>query len=236
MHKITILLLLSLPELLLADADPEKFFSQLAPIVNDVNMSVYKDRTMLIGWANKFPLKVNSKILALQKKYMVTDCVITESRCIAELKKRVDIVPTSLALAQSGLESGFGTSRFAKEGNALYGQWCFKKGCGIRPKNPDSAKGYYAVERFDTPMDATIEYVHNLNTQNAYSAFRDLRASQRTHGIRLNSNKLARTLTQYSTSGNKYIIDIETIIKTYRLDKYDHAIYSSLFQSRHQFV
>ena len=89
MHKITILLLLSLPELLLADADPEKFFSQLAPIVNDVNMSVYKDRTMLIGWANKFPLKANSKILALQKKYMVTDCVITESRCIAELKKEL---------------------------------------------------------------------------------------------------------------------------------------------------
>ena len=234
MHKITILLLLSLPELLLADADPEKFFSQLAPIVNDVNMSVYKDRTMLIGWANKFPLKANSKILALQKKYMVTDCVITESRCIAELKKRVDIVPTSLALAQSGLESGFGTSRFAKEGNALMVNGVSKD--VNTTKNPDSAKGYYAVERFDTPMDATIEYVHNLNTQNAYSAFRDLRASQRTHGIRLNSNKLARTLTQYSTSGNKYIIDIETIIKTYRLDKYDHAIYSSLFQSRHQFV
>ena len=144
-------------------------------------MSVYKDRTMLIGWANKFPLKANSKILALQKKYMVTDCVITESRC-TELKKD-DIVPTSLALAQSGLGLDLG-HHICQKGNALYGQWCFKKGCGIRPKNPDSAKGYYAVERFDT-MDATIEYVHNLNTQNAYSAFRDLRASQRTwHSIK----------------------------------------------------
>ena len=211
------------------------FFNKLAPVVASVNEKIYSERKKLDVWARQYPRHPTQDILALQKHYQVTDCDITETKCIAELKKRVDIVPNSLALGQAALESGFGTSRFAKEGNALYGQWCFKKGCGIQPKSPNKSLGYYAVKRFPSTNAATQEYIHNLNTQSSYENFRTLRASQRNYGIKLNSLKLAETLSLYSTSGKKYLIDIKSIIKTYQLQKYDNAKYSKASQT-HFFV
>lgn len=203
----------------------EKFFNKMAPIVAAVNQKIFLDRQRLEAWANQFPLRANKEMLELQKNYQVS-CDITEKKCLLELKKRVDIVPNSLALGQAALESGFGTSRFAKEGNAYYGQWCFKKGCGIPPKDPNKKLGYYAVKRFSSPKNATEEYIHNLNTQPSYEAFRTMRASQRKHSIRLDSIALVNTLDLYSTSGNKYLRDIKSIISTYQLQKYDNAKYS----------
>lgn len=208
----------------------DKFFNKMAPIIAAVNQTIYVERNHLNAWANQYPLKPTSEIAALQKKYQV-NCDITQKKCLLELKKRVDVVPNSLALGQAALESGFGTSRFAKEGNAFFGQWCFKKGCGIQPKSPNLALGYYAVKRFSSPKAAAEEYIHNLNTQTSYEAFRALRSSQRKHEIKLNSIKLADTLNLYSTSGDKYLRDIKSIIKTYQLQKYDNAKYSSTAQN-----
>lgn len=234
--KIILIFLVSINFAQINDLSPQdKFFNMLAPIVIEVNQSVYLERKKLDMWSKKYPLKPTPEILAIQKHYLVTDCDITEKKCIKLLKERVDIVPNSLALSQAALESGFGTSRFAKEGNAFYGQWCFKKGCGIQPKQPNKSLGYYAVERFKSPKAATVEYIHNLNTQSSYQAFRAMRAAQRTHGIKLDSLKLVNTLNFYSTSGEKYLQDIKSIIKTYQLLKYDNETYSKKVKN-HFFV
>lgn len=214
---------------------PENFFNKLEPIISEVNQSIYMDRTKLTAWSQQYPLEPTKQILDIQKRYLLTNCSIKEKKCIEELKKRVDVVPNSLALSQAALESGFGTSRFAKEGNAYYGQWCFKKGCGIQPKKPNKSLGFYAVKSFQSPKAATIEYIHNLNTQSSYESFRNMRAAQRKHGLKLNSLKLVDTLNLYSTSGKKYLQDIKSIIQTYQLQKYDNAKYSERTQS-HFFV
>lgn len=214
---------------------PEKFFNMLEPLISEANQSIYVDRKKLTAWSQQYPLEPTEQILDIQKRYLLTDCNIKEKKCIEALKKRVDVVPNSLALSQAALESGFGTSRFAKEGNAFYGQWCFKKGCGIQPKKPNKSLGFYAVKSFKSPKAATIEYIHNLNTQSSYESFRNMRAAQRKHGLKLNSLKLVETLNLYSTSGKKYLQDIKSIIKTYQLQKYDNAKYSERTQN-HFFV
>ncbi|MGI2103199.1 glucosaminidase domain-containing protein [Shewanella oncorhynchi] len=91
------------------------------------------------------------------------------------LLERVDILPPSLVLAQAAKESGWGTSRFAREGNALFGQWDFK-GNGMEPRQKRQGLGNYGLARFDTPFASVEGYLLNLNTHNAYQKMRDFRA------------------------------------------------------------
>ena len=164
--------------MLLADA-AQKNFQPIGTHCERCKYVCLQRQNNAIGWANKFPLKANVKFLHC-KKCMVTDLRDNRISLYCGTKKRVDIVPTSLALAQSGLGLVWDIT-ICQRGQCTLWSMVFQKDVEYDQKS-DSAKGY-AAER-DT-MDATIGYVRNLNTQNAYSAFRDLKPRLHTwHSIK----------------------------------------------------
>lgn len=138
----------------------------------------------------------------------------------AELLNRLDVVPPGLALAQSIEESGWGTSRFALLGNAVFGQWTWTPGNGIVPENrPDGET--YEVQRFRSLEQSVAAYMRNLNSKSSYREFRDKRASMRSRGDDLDSYQLAGQLHRYSVRGADYIRTIRSIMKTNGLEMFD---------------
>ena len=141
---------------------------------------------------------------------------------LEELWRRVDIIPLSLVLAQSAEESGWGTSRFAAEGNALFGQWAWGKNA-IKPKEQRSGKGDYGIARFDSPLESMRAYMLNLNTHRAYTDLRKARAALRNQGQKPDGETLARTLTRYSERGEEYVGTLLSIMKVNNLATADEA-------------
>ena len=145
---------------------------------------------------------------------------------LAELKKRIDIVPISLAIAQAAIESGWGTSRFAQEGNAYFGQKIIGiKVDGIRPN--DSENPLIKVRIFENLNDSVKAYLNNLNTHFAYKNFRKSRNELRSFGKTLEGEVLANELKKYSELGNEYINNVQEIIRKNNLGKFDFIEYRS---------
>ena len=139
------------------------------------------------------------------------------------LLRRIDVIPPSLAMAQGAEESGWGSSRFALEGRALFGQRTFKDRPGIVPHKRGEGENF-KVRAFDQLLDGVRSYVHNLNTDPAYTEFRELRARLRSeaggvHGI--DSLKLVEALRSYSQRGQDYIKTIKAIIRFNKLRALD---------------
>jgi Bax protein len=141
---------------------------------------------------------------------------------IEALKVRVDVVPVSLALAQSAEESGWGTSRFAVEGNALFGQRVYGGDGGMVPLRRDPGKRY-RVRTFDHLQESVSRYLHNLNTHWAYNKFRALRSTMRSRNQPLDSVALVGTLDKYSERGADYIKTIRSIISFNGLTAFDRV-------------
>ncbi len=134
---------------------------------------------------------------------------------------RVDAVPVSLALAQAALETGWGTSRFARQGNALFGQRTWDTAAGMLPKGRP-VQVAFRVRQFETLADGVRAYLHNLNTHPAYEGFRALRAAQDRSGEG-NVKALVATLAAYSEQGFEYIARVQRIIRDNRLQRLDAA-------------
>jgi len=128
-----------------------------------------------------------------------------------ELALRVDEVPVSLVLAQAANESGWGTSRFASQGNALFGQWAFG-GSGMLPEEQRSSLGDYRVAAFESPLLSVAAYMRNLNTHAAYEQLRDLRAEVRAAGDEPRGYDLAAGLDRYSERGQDYVDELRSMI------------------------
>lgn len=139
-----------------------------------------------------------------------------------ELLRRVDAVPVSLALAQAAIESGWGTSRFAQQGNAIFGQWSWKPGSGIVPAGRD-ANANHEIRSFAQLSESVSAYLHNLNTHKHYSRFRNGRADAHARGTTPSGVALAKYLDRYSELGAKYIDDIRGIIESNLLQEMDAA-------------
>lgn len=135
------------------------------------------------------------------------------------LRRRLDVVPPSLLLAQAAIESGWGTSRFAREGNALFGQRTTAER-GMQPQGLEDATSV-RVAAFPDLLASVGAYIHNLNTQPAYKAFRERRAALREAGRLPDGLDLAATLTAYSERGHAYVGDVRTIIRSNRFDALD---------------
>jgi Bax protein len=139
----------------------------------------------------------------------------------AELLTRVDVIPPALALAQSIEESGWGTSRFALLGNAVFGQWTWTPGAGIVPENRPEGETY-EVQRFTSLENSVAAYMRNLNTKTSYREFRDRRAAMRERGD-MDSYQLAGHLQRYSIRGADYIRTIRSIMRSNNLELFDAA-------------
>ena len=131
----------------------------------------------------------------------------------------MDIIPTSLALAQAAKESGWGTSRFALEGNAMFGQWTWT-GQGIEPLFKDKSKTH-RVLKFPILRASVKSYINNLNTHKSYKKLREKRSDLRSKKTRIGGLKLSETLDNYAETGKEYTKVIAQIIKENRLADFE---------------
>ena len=134
---------------------------------------------------------------------------------------RMDIIPVSIALAQAANESGWGTSRFALEGNALFGQWTWSKK-GISPKNKDPDSNHKILQ-FQVLKASVRAYKNNLNTHNAYKEFREVRAQLKQEDKQITGLDLTKYLKNYASIGEKYVKILEDIITNNSLTDFDKA-------------
>jgi len=141
---------------------------------------------------------------------------------LVELQRRVDAVSPAVALAQGAEESGWGRSRFARDGNALFGQRTWTAGAGIVPKERENG-ARYEVKAFTFLADSARAYAMNLNTHPAYAEYRRLRAAARAAGRVPDATALAATLDRYSERRDEYVATIQTILRANKFDQFDTA-------------
>lgn len=143
---------------------------------------------------------------------------------IDEALYKLDVIPAGLALGQAAYESGYGTSRFTVEGNALFGQWTYG-GKGLVPEQQRKNLGDHRIAAFDWPFDSVRGYFINLMSHPAYEDFRRLRAELKAAGKPLSSLALADGLIRYSERGQEYVDTLKGIIRVNGLDIADDATF-----------
>ena len=196
----------------------KEFFIQIVlPLILKENNNIRLDRKRLFSIINKSN-NTNLEKKWLEKKYKQYGI---PSKDLSVLKIRMDEVPVSLALAQAAKETGWGTSRFAQEGNALFGQWTWS-GEGLKPKDSDKNEGH-KVMKFNVLQASVRAYQRNLNTHSSYKAFRKARAKLRDEGKDLDSIILSKFLDEYAQTGEKYVEVLQQIIKQNNLKDFDDA-------------
>ena len=195
----------------------ELFIKIVLPLILDENKKITEDREKLFKILGKNFNTVGERVWLNRrfKEYKIED------HDLAKLKMRMDIIPVSIALAQAANESGWGTSRFALEGNALFGQWTWsKKGISPKNKDPDSS---HKILQFQILKASVRAYKNNLNTHNAYKEFREVRARLRQDEKQITGLDLTKYLKNYASIGEKYVAILEAIIKNNSLTDFDKA-------------
>ena len=195
----------------------ELFIKIVLPLILHENEKIIDDRKRLFKILGKNFNSPGEKVWLNRrfKEYKIED------KDLAELKMRMDIIPVSIALAQAANESGWGTSRFALEGNALFGQWTWSKK-GISPKNKDPDQSHKILQ-FQILKASVRAYKNNLNTHNAYKEFREVRAKLRQSGTTITGLALIKYLKRYASIGEKYTKIIEGIMVQNSLTDFDKA-------------
>ena len=140
---------------------------------------------------------------------------------LSTLKIRMDEIPVSMAIAQAAKETGWGTSRFAQEGNALFGQWTWS-GEGIKPSDADNDTTH-KVMKFKVLQASVRAYQRNLNTHSSYKNFRSIRAELRDEEKKLDSMVLSEYLDKYAETGRDYVVVLQKIIEQNNLQDFDDA-------------
>ena len=193
------------------------FIQIVLPLILDENNQIKLDRKKLFVVLNKNNnSNAEQKWLNMKfKQYGV------KNKDLSTLKIRMDEIPVSLAIAQAAKETGWGTSRFALEGNALFGQWTFS-GDGIKPKSSDSDKTH-KVMKFQILKASVRAYQRNLNTHSSYKKFRKLRAQSRDNDEKLDSLILADCLDQDAATGVEYTKTLKKIILQNSLKDFDEV-------------
>ena len=195
----------------------ELFIKIVLPLILSENSKITEDRKKLFKILGKNFNTVGERVWLKRrfKEYKIDD------RDLSKLKMRMDIIPVSIALAQAANESGWGTSRFALEGNALFGQWTWSKK-GISPKNKDPDQSHKILQ-FQVLKASVKAYKNNLNTHNAYKEFREVRAQLRQENKQIIGLDLIKYLKAYAAIGEKYVLIIEDIIEKNSLTDFDKA-------------
>ncbi len=193
------------------------FIQIVLPLILKENNNIRIDRKRLFSIINK------SKNTDLEKKWLEKKYKQygVPSKDLSILKIRMDEIPVSLAIAQAAKETGWGTSRFAQEGNALFGQWTWS-GEGLRPKDADKNEGH-KVMKFNVLQASVRAYQRNLNTHSTYKNFRLARAELRDMGKALDSIVLSEYLNEYAETGNQYVEVLKKIINQNKLKDFDEA-------------
>jgi Bax protein len=207
----------------MADVDAKKsvFLRTLLPLVLRVNEEIQADRARIEEIAAR---RAEGRSRPLDERWLRDMATLygLKDVSLSKLLQRVDVVPPSLALAQAAEESGWGTSRFARQGNALFGQWTWDADSALVPKNRKLG-ATHGVKAFPSLLQAVRAYARNLNTHRAYGEFRKARAIQRRTVAALDGRRLAATLTRYSERGGDYVKTLYVIMDANALDALDDA-------------
>jgi uncharacterized FlgJ-related protein len=245
---------LDVPRIMLTGINPRWRSAAQALPVSHKKEIFYRAMLPLILHANSMVLDRRSRLLEVQEAFGSGDGIdadslellrsaavllrVTDAESAAELGPedesfakvldemlyKLDIIPAGLALGQAAYESGYGTSRFAIEGNALFGQWTYG-GKGLVPEQQRKSLGDHRIAAFDWPFDSVRGYFINLMSHPAYEEFRRLRAEARAAGRPFRSMELADGLVRYSERGQEYVDTLKGIIRVNRLDIADDAIF-----------
>ena len=196
----------------------KEFFIQIVlPLILKENNNIKLDRKRLFSIINKSN-NTDLEKKWIEKKYKQYG---VPSKDLTVLKIRMDEIPVSLAIAQAAKETGWGTSRFAQEGNALFGQWTWS-GEGLKPKDSEKNEGH-KVMKFNVLQASVRAYQRNLNTHSSYKDFRQERARLRDSGKPLDSIILSEFLDEYAETGDEYVEVLKKIIKQNNLQDFDDA-------------
>jgi len=200
------------------------FITALLPVILEVNQRVLAEREQLLFLRDK--LKGEGELSVVERLWLdqLADRYDTTADKLDELVKRVDIVPPSMAIAQSGIESGWGTSFAARTGNALFGQI---QAAGRHAVTVSWKPGAGMPQPFANVGEAAEAYVSNLNTHAAYSAFRGERAAMRQRGEAPDGYRLIGQLLRYSELGQQYVGFVRQVMRDDKLADFDKAKLSS---------
>jgi len=193
------------------------FIKIILPLILDENNRIKLDRRKLFSILNKNK-NTNSEKKWLNLKFKQYGVVKND---LSTLKIRMDEIPVSLAIAQAAKETGWGTSRFAIEGNALFGQWTWS-GEGIKPAAADNDTSH-KIMKFKILKSSVRAYQRNLNTHSSYKEFRMARAELRDNKMELDSLILANYIDKYAETGKEYVKILKQIIKQNNLKDFDDA-------------
>lgn len=188
------------------------FIDTLLPIILKNNEVILQERARLLALKETdISDEERTWLTKLAKKYRVKGTSGESTALIDRLLLHADVIPPSLAMSQAVMESGWGTSRFARLGNALFGQWVWGDAEGILPENRDDG-ATHRIKSFETISGSVADYMRNLNSHPAYASLRARRAELREHGLAITGEMLAPGLTEYSARGEEYVTEILSII------------------------
>jgi Bax protein len=196
------------------------FFAFLTPLVEQENRRMLKLRKQLAAIAKradngKLTERDHDQLAEWSEEYGVEEGPLTQT--LDRLDRRMNVIPPAMVLAQAASESAWGTSRFARQGNNYFGQWCFKAGCGIVPKRRKEG-AFHEVTRFDSVRESLVAYFHNINTHSAYHGLRLLRQEKTARGESVSGYELVGKLLSYSERGAPYVEELRTLIRSNELE------------------
>ncbi len=204
------------------EARKQAFFEFLAPLVREENARVAAQRERLLALEDRFEAGQPPGWWAqrwLRARAIEYELDSNPDRSVEEtlvaLKLRIDTVPPALAMVQAAAESAWGRSRFARQANNLFGQWCYEPGCGLVPRRR-SQGARHEVAAFESPRQSVRRYLHNLNTHPAYAPLRRIRAGLREAGEPPRALALADGLLRYSERRQAYVDEIKAVIRANR--------------------
>lgn len=205
------------------------FFEYLYPLTIEANKRVWEEKMAFADLSTQSePLNSDqiTNIAETAKTYKI-NCDSPNQECASNIHKKIGMIPPSLILAQAANESAWGTSRFAQDGNNYFGQWCYSKGCGLKPSQRDTGASH-EVREFDNAFLSVKSYIHNLNTSASYKQLRQTRREAWNNNKKPNGVKLATGLTKYSERGAEYVSEIQHMIQYNKLLELDKKFWKEI--------
>lgn len=209
------------------------FFEFLQPYVDAQNQKVKQQRQRLLVLleriAQGLPLERRDRVFLVElgRQYEVEGNDHRDPDYLERLRRRVDVIPPSLVLAQAAKESGWGSSRFAREAYNFFGQWCYVEGCGLVP-NRRRASASHEVKAFDSIEAAVDAYFMNLNTFPSYIDLRLIREELRARQEPIDGLALTEGLYSYSERGSAYVRELQSLIRYNELQQLDRSVSNQL--------
>ena len=203
---------------LTGDMQKQSFINLVLPLILRANDELVQRRV-----AVRAAVQANdrNKLDQWAVLYRIDSAVLNDNELAERLLRRIDTIPVALALAQAAVESGWGTSRFAQQGNALFGQWAWTESAGMRPLAASNKRA--VVRSFGSLLESVRAYMHNLNTHQNYKRFRDARYQLKPQSKEFKASLLAAYLDSYAEIGQAYVKKLLAVISSNNFDQYAEA-------------